>query len=538
VNNIRICDIDGNLMYEGKAKSRKALIGELVKAGQPLARADLQGADLTHLNLDDCLMEGANLDGCDLRGTRAKRGNFAGASMRGIVGMGFMAKHANFKGAIFGYYEHPRIGRVPSRLDGAIIQNANFDDAVCEDTNFTWTGMSNCTFVNARLKNCNFYKSYLHNVEWGRAKVSACSFEEADLTPTYDRYVNSQHIPDRTIDAQIIGNSYNHAKVGKGNAAFRNDSIWGRSMKLAYGAAPVLAIAAAGSYIPMDVDLGFIKEIVGNAGWGFIGVASAAILMKDKIEDFFKDGFTNIAGNTTLKMRAAIQDMTARGTALKNISVAVAIGAGGQALKTALTTENAKFKTISANLSGSIDVIVASRKNLAEALHRISDTVNGNRQKNQDIVVTRMAKNIVDERVPASMIFRRNGMIEAVWNLGNGEMKKKKWDIAGVPIVEGGAAIPQGPHNEHTIVLKKFADAILMDTDVLNFDFDPQTHLIHQGRDGSIVVTHRETKKLDNQYGPAIVTPDDECFYFRQGGLRDSNFRRIKENAPEISPAP
>ncbi|TLX17030.1 pentapeptide repeat-containing protein [Rhizobium sp. MHM7A] len=537
MNNIRICDIDGNLMYEGRAKSRKAFVGELVRDGKSLARADLQGADLTHLNLDNGVFDGANLDGCDLRGTRAKRGNFSGASMRGIVGMGFMAKHASFKGAVFGSYDHPYIGRVPSRLDGAILQNANFDDAICEDTNFTWTSMSNTTFVNAALKNCNFYKSYLHNVEWGRSTVEACSFEEADLTPTYDA-LNRQHIPDRTIDARIIGNAYKHTKIGQGNAAFRNDSIWGRSMKFAYGAAPVLALAAAGTYVPMDIDFSIIKDVVGNAGWGFVGVTSALILMKDRIEDLFKDGFTNIAGNTTLKVRAAIQEMTGRGTALKNISVAVTIGAGGHALKAALAKENAPFAAIAANLSGSIDVIVANRKNLAVALHRISDTINGNRPKNQDVVVTRLARDIVDERIPTSMMFRRDGTIEAVWNTGNGTVKKKKWDIAGVPIVEEGAVIPQGPHNEHTLVLKKFADAILLDTNVLNFDFDPQTNIIHQGLDGSIVVTHRETGKLDNQYGPAIVTPADECFYFRQGGMRDRNFRRIKENQAEIPPGP
>jgi uncharacterized protein YjbI with pentapeptide repeats len=535
VNNIRICDIDGNLMYEGKAKSRKAFIGELVRDGKSLARADLQGADLTHLNLDDCIMDGANLDGADLRGTRAKRGKFPGASLRGIVGMGFMAKHASFKGAIFGYHDHPYVGRVPSRLDGAILQNANFDDAICEDTNFTWTSMSNTTFVNATLKHCNFYKSYLHNVEWGRSTIQACTFDEADLTPTFEA-LNRQHIPDRTIDARVIGNAYRHTKIGQGNAAFRNDSIWGRSMKFAYGAAPVLALAVAGTYVPMDVDLTVIKDVVGNAGWGFVGVASALILMKDRIEDYFKDGFTHIAGNTTMKVRAAVQDMAGRGTALKNISVAVTIGAGGQALKAALTKQNAPFAAIKANLSGSIDVIVANRKSLAAALHKISDSINGNRPRNQDVVVTRLARDIVDERIPVSMVFHRDGAVEAVWNIGNREVKKKKWDIAGIPVVDNGAPIPQGPHNEHTLVLKKFADAILMDTNVLNFDFDPQTNVIHQGLDGSIVVTHRETGKLDNQYGPAIVTPDDECFYFRQGGVRDRNFRRIKENQPEISP--
>lgn len=537
MNNIRICDIDGNLMYEGKAKSRKAFVGEIVKAGKSLARADLRGADLTHLNLDGCIMDSANLDGCDLRGTRAKRGRFAGASMRGIVGMGFMAKHANFKGAIFGIYEHPYIGRVPSRLDGAILQSANFDEAICEDANFTWTGMSNATFVNAKITNCNFYKSYLHNTEWGRATVEQCTFDDADLTPTYDA-LDRQHIPDRTVDSSIIGNSYKHTKIGTGNAAFRNDSIWGRAMKYAYGAAPVLALAAAGTYVPMDIDFSVIKEVVGNAGWGFVGVASALIIMKDRIEDYFKDGFTNIAGNTTLKVRAAIQDMAGRGTALKNISVAVAVGAGGDTLKRALAKENAPFATIAANLAGTIDVIVADRKNLAAALHRISDTINGNRPKNQDVVVTRVAKDIVDDRIPASMIFRRDGTIEAIWNIGNGEVKREKWDIAGVPITPEGAIIPQGPHNEHTIVMKKFTDAILMDTNVLNFDFDPQTNRLHKGLDGSIVVTHGETGKLDNQYGPAIVTPNDECLYFRQGGVRDRNFRRIQEYAPENHPAP
>lgn len=537
MNNIRICDIDGNLMYEGKAKSRKAFIGELVKEGKSLARADLQGADLTSLNLDHGIFNGANLDGCDLRGTRAKRGSFVGASMRGIVGMGFMAKHGNFKGVQFGSYNHPYIGSVPTRLDGAILQNCNFDDANCQNTNFTWTGMSNSTFVNATVRGCNFYKSYLHNVEWGRATVENSNFGEARMTPTFDT-LNRQHIPDRTIDARVIGNSYRKTQIGQGNAAFRNDSIWGHSMKAAYGGTATLALAAVGTYVPMEIDFSFVREVVGNAGWGFVGIASALILMKDRIEDYFKDGFFHIAGNTTMKVRAAIQEMSDRGVAVKNISVAVAIGVGGAALKSALAKENTRFATFAANLTGSIDIIIADRKNLARALHRISDTINGNKPRNQDIVVTRLGKNIVDARVPASMIFRRDGTIEAVWSLGGGKTQKTKWDIAGVPIIENGNAMPQGPHNEHTIILKKFADAILLDTNVLNFDFDPQSHVIHQGLDGSVVVTDRHTGKLDNIWGPAIITPNDECLYFRQGGVRDRDFKRVKENQPESLSGP
>ncbi len=528
MNLVQIFNVNGKLLYEGKAKSKKAFVQELISQEKSLEGADLSYMDLTSINMDNGKFGGANLDRADLRGARAKHASFHNASLRGVIAMGFMAKHANFTGVDFGKSEEQNIA---SRFDGAILQNSRFDGAKCEGTSFIWAGLSGSTFVGAKLERCDFSKSYLHNVDWVNSTVKECNLSEADLSPTYQ--LAETHIPDRTIGAQIIGNRYHHAKIGHGNSGFKKDSIWGKSLHFAYAGVAALSIAAAGNFLPLEIDFEAIRHFIGESRWEFIGVASALIVAKDRIEDFFKDGFTEFASNTTSKIRTVLQGLADRGIGLTNVAIAISAGVGGSALRQALKHEKGVFATITGNAAGTINIVVANRKNLASALHRISDATEGRKPRSHDVVITRIGKQPEDRHVPIAMIFRRSGTIEAVWNQGNGLLATKKWDIAGVPFVAGDDEMPQGPHNEHMLTLKRFADMILLDNNVLNFDFDPTTHTVHQGQDKSIVVVSRATTRLDNPWGPSIVTPDDECLYFRHGNQTDDKFKRISADTTD-----
>lgn len=533
MNLIQIFSVKGELLYEGKAKSKKAFVQQLITDGKSLEGADLSYMDLTSINMDGGKFSGANLDRADLRGARAKHGSFANASLRGVIAMGFMAKHANFTGANF---EKSEPDQISSRFDGAILQNSRFDGAICEGTSFIWAGLSGSTFVGAKLEKCDMTKAYMHNVDWVNATVKECNLSEADLSPTYQ--IAEKHIPDRTIGSQIIGNRYRHTKIGTGNSGFKKDSIWGRSLHYAYGGVAALAIAGAGMYLPLEINFEEIRHFIGQSSWEFIGVASALVVAKDRIEEFFKDGFTEFASNTTSKVRAVLQEIADRGIGLKNVAVAITAGAGGESLKRALKHEGGALATIRGNVTGTINIIVADRKHLAAALHRISDATEGRKPRSHDIIITRMNKDVVDAHTPSAMIFRRNGTIEAIWNQGNGKFASKKWDIAGVPYVSVDSELPQGPFNEHMLILKRFADMILMENNVLMFDFDPTTHTVHQGQDKSIVVVSRATTRLDNPWGPSIVTPDDECMYFRHGNQTDDKFKKLNLEIEETAISP
>lgn len=522
MNLIKIQDVEGNILYEGIAKSRKAYVQSLIRANKSLARANLKGANLTGCNLDDGDFEGANLDGADLRGTRAKFAKFVGASLRGVVAEGFQAKRADLTGADLS--PHPEYG-TPTRMDGAILQFARLDLAVVEGVSFRNAGLSSISLCGAKVKNSDFTNAYMHNVDYNDAFVEHNEFSETDMTPTMN--IPEAHLPDRTRGATIRNNRYHRTKIGKGNDLFRRDSMLGKAAPIAYSGVAALALATGWAFTG-EVSFETMRDFVGNNTWGFIGVASAWIVGKDQLEDRVKDVFINITSATTAKVRAATAELVSRGNALKNMSVAFMTGRASDALQRAMRDVDAPaLKTIKANITGEVDVIIADRKKLAAALRRLSDTVLGRFTSQQDLIISRICDRETDRHAPSAMILRRNGDIEAVWDDGAGNLSEMKWDRAGFPISNEPGF--QGPQITHVREIKKFIEATLRDNNVMNFDFDPTTHSIRAGRDDSIVVQNRETAMLDNPYGPSVLTPDGVCFYYRNARPTDERFKPIKK---------
>jgi hypothetical protein len=529
VNLIKILDVDGNLLHEGRAKSRKAFVEILVKQQKSLARADLEGQDLTGLNLDDVDFEGANLDNADFRGTRAKNGNFSRASMRSIVAEGFQAKRAKFVETDFS--PHPEYGR-PSRMNGAILQFSKLDLCKLIGVNLRAAGLSSTSMCGAMVHGNDFSDAYMHNVDYNDATVERNRFHGTDMTPTLT--IDEAHIPDRTHGAKVRYNSYKKTVIGKGNDLFRRDSFFAKSAPLAFSGTAAIALATAWTYVP-ELSFEQIRDFVGHNTFGFIGVASAWVVGKDKAEDFVKETFGKLANGALEATRAALSDLVSRGNALKNMSVAIVTGKASDALQRAMRDVDAPvLKTIRANVTGEVDIVIADRKKLAVALRRLSDAVVGQFVSKQDLIISRICDREPDRHVPSAVILRKNGDIEAVWDDANGNFTEMKWDRNGFPT--NVAETTQGPHITHVRVLKRFIEATLLDNNVLNFSFDPMTHSLRTGRDGSLVVQNRHTAGLDNPYGPSVLTPDGTAFYYRQSRKVDENFkpiRRLAENATE-----
>lgn len=521
MNPIKILSVDGNVLHEGRAKSRKAFIEFLVKQQKSLAGADLEGQDLTGLNLDDVDFEGANLDSADFRGTRAKGGNFSRASMRSIVAEGFQAKRARFIETDFS--PHPDYGR-PSRMNGAILQFSKLDLCKLVGVNLRAAGLSSTSMCGAIVHGNDFSDAYMHNVDYNDATVERNKFHGTDMTPTLN--IDEAHIPDRTHGAKVRYNSYKNTLIGKGNDLFRRDSFFAKSAPLAFSGTAAIALATAWTYIP-ELSFEQIRDFVGHNTFGFIGVASAWVVGKDKAEDFVKEAFGKLANGTLEAVRAGLSDLVSRGKALKNMSVAIVTGKASEALQRAMRDVDAPvLKTIRANVTGEVDILIADRKKLAVALRRLSDAVVGQFVSKQDLIISRICDRETDRHVPSAVMLRKNGDIEAVWDDGSGNLTEMKWDQNGFPI--NATEATQGPHITHARVLKRFIEATLLDNNVLNFSFDPVSHSLRTGRDGSLVVQNRETAGLDNPYGPSVLTPDGTAFYYRQSKRVDEHFKPIR----------
>lgn len=147
-----------------------------------LTGADLSGMDLSGIDLSAAWLESANLGGCRLRRT-----NFAGAVLA----------HAQFKGAdaTEAYFGGANLGK--AHLAEAIFDDANFSGAVlagCDlkHTRFIRARLSQTDLMDTRWGDADwrgvradgivFHKLDLKGVDFGKARLSQCTFVECDLT--------------------------------------------------------------------------------------------------------------------------------------------------------------------------------------------------------------------------------------------------------------------------------------------------------------------------------------------------------------------
>jgi hypothetical protein len=549
----QIFDIDGNLLHEGRASSLKAFVEQCVKAGKSLKNANLKHLDLMHLSLSRADFSGACLDGAKLRGSKMEHTTFTGASMRGVAASGVDAVSAVFADADLSPYEIQRPyddGRVNAdgtpqmrtiRLEadfvGAQLTCARFDGAKLHEVDFKEAPMSSSSYVGAHVRKCSFKDTYLHNADWADSKIVGNSFDGANMTPRMK--VDAEHLPDRTRNATIVGNSYKGTEFGSCNRGFVRDAFAGGKIRMATLALVTSGLFVTTAAIPFDLE-GTMNATLGKTAT-FILAASALTWIKTPIEDWVKDKATDLIAGTSVKVRSAISEMWKRGKSIGSLAVALMSRGHADHVELILKKRHGGFfERFSAAARGEYDVVVCDREHLAEALARISEMMNGRTGHKHSVILVRMGDGVTD--VPRALVVNGDGGLEALWDENNdGAIVHKVWDEAKIPLGEPGLVGPQrflGPFNSHVSVVNMFMAAILTEHGLADFKVRHETHLIRQGLDGSIVVTRQKDGRLDNLGSPTVVTPDNTKLYFRNSVATDQNGQRIRRDEPQPAGLP
>jgi len=536
MKNITIKDIDGNVLYMGRAQSRKAFVEQLVKEGKSFARADLANADLSQLRLDRACFDDANLSGASLRGSSLRFASFIGADLRGVIAGGIDAERADFRVADLSTLPEQKIKdkTLPARISNLAVSKmpyANFDGATLDTADFTDVTMSSATMVGASVRKAKFTKATLHNVDWAHATVTHSNFDEANMVPTLLEN-SEQHLPDRTSGAVVFGNSLEGTKVGVGNSAFGKDQQAGKRAKALNWVTVTGVSLYLTSQIPMDADANYISQLTGQ-GIGFLAVSGGMNVLKERIVDTVKERFTDWTEKGSMGVRSFLNDLKRRGVAVKSLAVAIVSSGHAPALVDALRLSGGDSGFVRAGtvMGGKAEVIVCTRKRLARALTRLSETLNARGMPKSDIVLIRPGTTNAD--APRAIVHGSDGSVVALWRDETGERTYIRWDTAG-NIVDSTQGYSRRKHSITTMrdCFRAFSSALLEENDVPDMVHNDETHMIRTGRDGSVVVVRRGDGKFDNRAtatvtnpdgstatlkAPAILTPDGQRLYFRNG---------------------
>lgn len=544
----QIFDVDGRLLYAGRASSLKSLVEQCVRAGKTMKRANLRGLDLMHLNLSRADFSGACLDGAKLRGSKIEHAVFSGASMRGIAASGLDGVSAVFTDVNFSPIEvkrpyddgrvdpdgtpRMRTVRLSSDFTGAQLTCARFDGAKVHEVNFMQAAMSSSSHVGARIRKSSYKDTSLHNADWADAKIVGNSFDGANMTPRMN--VDAAHLPDRTRNATIVGNTYEGTEFGSCNRGFVRDAFAVGKIRIATLGLVTSGLFVATAAIPLDLE-SMMTATIGKTAT-FILAASALTWIKTPVEDFFKDKAIDLIAGMSMKVRSAISEMWKRGKSIGSLAVALmSRGHADQVEKVLKSRHGGFFERFAAAAKGEYDVVVCDREHLAEALARISEMMNSRIGHKHSVILVRMGEAAAG--VPRALVVNGGGGIEALWDQNtDGVIVHKAWDEAKIPLGEPGIFGPQrflAPFNSHIPVVGEFMRAILAEHGLSDFKVKHETHLIRQGLDGSIVVTRQSDGRLDNRGAPTVITPDDKPLYFRNSVAYDSKGQRVRRNEPE-----
>ncbi len=523
-----IKDIDGNVMYQRQAHSKKQMIERLIQEEKSFARADLHDDDLEHIDLSFADFTGANLDGAKLTGCRAKKARFDFASMRGTACDGISAPNATFVDAKL--LPHPINGKHTSFV-GANLPYTHWDKAKCLKVDWSKADICSSTFVGTYLRRCNFFRVQAHNVDWVDSVQYANNFDKSVIAPRM-KNTPEQFLPDRTKDAIIVGNSYKGTtftdpkKIG-GRTSPSTDAafIWDKRITTLKNHLSTVSITGGliglGTVLPMDIE-GMLQGSLGT-GMGFLAVASVAVLAKDKIEDLIKGQASDRLTDLDAKVRGLALQAIRRGKSVGSLATALMSSKHADILQKVIHDPGqsilGRFKAV---VSGNIDLLVCDRKHLAEGLSRLSEALNGRLRENQDVVMTRSGFSEDGYDVPNVIVMKRDGRLQAVWGGADGTIHRQmEWSSAGLPTQPNEDIRFMGPYMGHRRILKAFADAVASEAGVPEFNWNPETHIIRRGRNDSVVVLRKKDNRMDNTDGPAIVSRDDEMFYFRNSSRVD-----------------
>lgn len=506
-----IKDIDGNPLYEGYSKTRKLFLKVLVSKGMSFARADLRGYDLSHLDLSRLDFSGANLDEANMKGVLADHANFQGASMCGTNASAIHAQRADFTKVRMTRDNSSR--RSPTVLHQAVLSYSKFDGSYISHAEFDNSAMSLTTFVGTHVGRSSFRHAVMKNVDLVESNLTSNNFDDAVIVPTLN--VNASHLPDRTLNATVYGNSYNRAEIGEGYDQLIYDRRWSNISKHLMWAAPTALGGLALDYLTgggMSLlhAAASYTGIIGSSAITKISstavVVGAGMLFKSKIEDKIKDMYGTAHAKLNLVLRKSIAETIKRGHNLKELCVLFSTTETRNLISKYTKNAGETFlKKLKATFDGELEIIICDRQNLSQALSKMCDAMVNRAPPDRKVVITRLEDR--ENNGPKTFILNPDGTTEAYWSHPVHGEAHVKWDKEGFRTDEG-ATVEQtttvGTRNE---AIMEFMNLTILDHGLTEFSFNPETHTIRVGRDKSSVVTRRSDGRIANRHQQPIILP-------------------------------
>lgn len=515
-------DRDGNVLFEGRARSLKEFVETLVREGRSLARADLRRRDLSGLDLAGVDFTDALLDGADLRGMTAYGGVFVGASLRGVVAQGLLAERAKFQGADLSpdpdvasrHYDQRGEESVASHLEGARLTYANFSGAVLDGAVFDQAAMSRSVLFQVRAAGASFRQARMHDAGFSFGTFVNCDFSGAKMTTTTQ--IDPAHLPDRTAWTTAANCRFEGTVIDGTLPGFARDHRWARALKaLAYTVSSA-AIFSGMHHLHIGEDVSIVGDLL-KSGSTVVLATSAAVVLKDMVAERVRDYVEHHLSEVDRGLRRAFETARRHGANLKEMVVASVRGPGLTAVTAALrqTRKAAERRGFFAEFWGSeptggTSVVFADRRHLAVALEALCAGEARHRMQGDLVLI---GKDVSPE-LPSIVRYRVDGSTAMVWvSEKGGLVGTADYDREG-NLLRADAGVPAEPTIEWHI---RSFETGLLESHGLTLRYDRDTHEVRAGRDGSILVMNRANRRIGNPLGAALVRPDGTEVVFRNG---------------------
>lgn len=530
-----IKDIDGNVLTEGLAKTRKDFIREKFDQGLSFERADLRGWDLSFLDLSNIVLKDAWLSpitsekgehpAC-LRGTKLQ-----GADMRGVDATGVMADGCDLTGT-------KAQGMICSggSFRGALAPFANFRGAAMnmrngKPTDFSDLRAGSSVFSHVIAEKAIFKGAVMNNVDFGNSTLVGCDWR--GMTVEQSQTLAPEHLPNRTRNAIIVGGKYDdETSFPKSNMkAFARD----RFRMKALGGATFIGTGVTALWLSTLVPDEFLANLIPGESLGshLVLVVGAGMLLKDIVVNRITDALGSTLAKVAVK--STVADMTLSNKMQNLGRMVFAFGSQKNlspihaALKS--TKGAAKKKGVFAKVRSLFNedmgsFIYCDRKHLAMAMSALSANRNRGHELDREIVLVRKMDEFDDESVPSCIRFHKSGETTAVWNRDDKPAFSATYDAAGNPTAAADLRVGRSiadlsimPHSSNMNTATNAFERKIVDQNGLSdlVRYCPKDHYLHQGKDHSILIYKKGTRRLDNKRGPAVILPDDTALYYKNG---------------------
>lgn len=548
MKDFNIKSTDGSVLHSGRARSVRGLIEQLLRTKTSLAGADLSRLDLANINFSHADLRGACFDGTDLRGCDASGADFSDASflpaeirkskvesrLRSADLTGSCIESAIFDGADLS----------EARLPGVKASYASFRGAKLDRANFANSTSVSCLFIHSSCLQTSFEGASLRNADFAHASLINANFRTADLGHGTFSTLEAEkskrltaHLPNRTRGALVVGCDYKDATLASTVPGLVTDRWISRSVRIALYTGTTVAVLMAGHHL-LDLCGGVAASLMGSKSTGTLTALGALMMVKEFGGEWIRDKSEEFMGDLARKVRSAMDELDRSGAQRASLVVTMAKGRTLEPLRLALAARQphakkrgiyALFKSFHNDLG---QVIVCDRRHLALALAMLTVHANRGFDMPHDIVLLRCNGTHDEAEIgPCAISFLADGETSAVWPVGEhghatvrysrkGE-PKSCWNDDGVELPLDLEGLPKAALCRLDAALA-FEAGLLRDHDLHRFSYPQDTHMIRDGRDGSILVHRKNDNKIDNPEDdqPAIITSDGHGIRIRNGVVK------------------